>query len=253
MANSDQDYSEVTRRRFLGTAGGTGMLAARVAAGGLAGATVAGSLLAGPAGTAAASTLAADPHQTLTDLMTGNQRWVTGNPEHPHQSVQRRRELAGGQHPPSVVFSCIDSRVPPELVFDVGLGDMFVTRTGAQTLDAVVLGSIEFGPVKFPVTRLIFVLGHSGCGAIKTAIEVIRDGAPDPPHLRAVVDALRPAYAVAVREPGDLQNNMTLAQTRLTVERLKQDALLKDLIDHDGLLIVGGHYQLESGLVTRII
>jgi carbonic anhydrase len=89
-------------------------------------------------------------------------------------------------------------RGSPELVFDCGLGDLFVIRTGAQALDrGVILGSIEFGPVNFPSARLILVLGHSGCGAVTSAISVIRDGAHAPGHIPAVVDALRPAYAAA--------------------------------------------------------
>lgn len=255
MANPDQHDSKVTRRRFFGTASGAGVLAAGVATGGVASAVAASTAVAG-SGAASASTVPrapTDPQATLNALLTGNQRWVHGAAQHPNQSVQWRHEVAGHQAPPAVVVSCIDSRVPPELVFDVGLGDMFVIRTGAQTLDdGVVLGSIEFGPAMYPTARLILVLGHAGCGAISAAIQVIQDGGQAPGHIQAVVDALRPAYAVAVRQTGDLQDNMTRAQTRLTVERLQRDPLLREIIDAEGMLIVGGHYQLESGLVTII-
>jgi carbonic anhydrase len=257
MTNPGPDDSKVTRRGFFGAAGGTSLLAAGMATGGLASAAAAGTVLAG-SGVASASPApevagAVNPHATLDHLLTGNKRWAAGTARHPNQSVQRRHELATHQEPPAVVVSCIDSRVPPELVFDVGLGEMFVIRTGAQTLDeGVVLGSIEFGPAKFPAARLILVLGHSGCGAVSAAITLIRDGGQAPGHIQAVVDALRPAYHVAVRETGDLLNNMIRAQTRLTVERLKRDPVLKEIIDRDGLLIVGGHYQLESGLVAII-
>jgi carbonic anhydrase len=255
MTNPGRGDSKVTRRRFFGPASGAGVLAAGAASGGVASAVAASTILT-KAGAASASTVPrppTDPRATLSALLAGNQRWVHGAAEHPNQSVQWRHEVAVHQAPPAVVVSCIDSRVPPELVFDVGLGDMFVIRTGAQTLDeGVVLGSIEFGPAMYPTARLILVLGHAGCGAISAAIEVIQDGGQAPGHIQAVVDALRPAYAVAIRQAGDLQDNMTRAQTRLTVERLQRDPLLQEIIDTDGLLIVGGHYQLESGLVTII-
>ncbi len=102
-----------------------------------------------------------DPHDVLALLLEGNQRWVRGELEHPRQTVQRRKEVASHQDPFAVVFSCIDSRVPPEIVFDCGIGDLFVIRTGGEALDdLVVLGSPEFGPSGYSSTRLIGVLRH---------------------------------------------------------------------------------------------
>jgi carbonic anhydrase len=107
--------------------------------------------------------------------MQGNERWVRGRPRHPHQSVAWREHVAAHQEPFATVVSCIDSRVPPELVFDRGLSDLFVIRTGAQTLDnLVVLGSVEFGPNAYPSARLIFVLGHDRDG--EHPCSLIRDG-----------------------------------------------------------------------------
>jgi carbonic anhydrase len=167
--------------------------------------------------------------------------------------VSWRHHVAPKQAPFASVVSCIDSRVPPEIVFDRGIGDMFVIRTGAQALDeGVVLGSIEFGPLKFPSARLLFVLGHQGCGAVTAAIEVIQSGKQAPGHLQAVVDALRPAYRAAKGKHGNLEDNMTREQTRLTVKRLKKDPVLAKLISSEGLLIVGGHYKLDSGVVKII-
>ncbi|HXP18114.1 MAG TPA: carbonic anhydrase [Streptosporangiaceae bacterium] len=196
----------------------------------------------------------ADPREALKVLMEGNQRWVRGELEHPHQSVERRLEVAGHQDPFAVVFSCIDSRVPPEIVFDRGIGDLFVNRTGAQALDElVVLGSIEFGPNGYESARLIFVLGHEGCGAITAAIAAIESGIPAPGHIQAVVDALKPAYEAAVEMPGpDLVEKMVRAQVRLTVDRLKADPLIAELIKDHGLLVVGGRYGLETGVVEII-
>jgi carbonic anhydrase len=193
------------------------------------------------------------PQEALRLLLEGNQRWSRGKASHPDQSVRRRWQVAGHQDPFATVISCIDSRVPPEIVFDRGIGDMFTIRTGAQALDqGVVLGSIEFGPSSYSSARLMLVLGHQKCGAIAAAIEVIETGGRAPGHVQAVVDALRPAYHVAKPQPGDLADNMTRAQTRLTVHRLKQDPLLHELMGTIGLTIVGGHYDLRSGLVEII-
>jgi carbonic anhydrase len=202
----------------------------------------------------------ADPQEALRVLLAGNQRWVHrrggGKPEHPHQSIARRLEVAPHQDPLAVVFSCIDSRVPPEIVLDCGVGDLFVIRTGGQVLDdRTVLGSIEYGPVGFESCRLVLVLGHERCGAIIAAVEAIEKAAPAPGHIQAVVEALRPAYEVAVAEPGDVVENMVRAQVRLTVEALKADPLLAGLAAGpagSGLMIVGGRYDLESGAVEII-
>jgi carbonic anhydrase len=192
--------------------------------------------------------------EALRLLMEGNERWVQGNLEHPHQTVARRIEVAPHQDPFALVFSCMDSRVPPEIVFDRGVGDLFVVRTGAQTLDElVVLGSIEFGPNGYRSSRLIFVLGHQECGAVIAAIKSIETGVPAPGHIQAVVDALRPAYDVAVSQPGDdLVEKMVRAQVILTVDRLRHDPLLAEQIANQGLWIVGGRYDLVSGRVEII-
>jgi carbonic anhydrase len=193
-----------------------------------------------------------DPGDALLELRRGNQRWVTGDLEHPHQTVARREETSHHQDPFAVVFSCIDSRVPPEIVFDRGIGDLFVIRTGAQVLDrSIVLGSIEFGPNGYN-SQLIVVLGHSECGAVIAAIGVFEGGDPPPGHIGAVVDALRPAYLVAKPEPGNLVDNMVRAQVRLTVAELKGDPLLAKLMVEKGLRIVGGHYDLFTGVVDII-
>jgi carbonic anhydrase len=194
----------------------------------------------------------ADAQATLKLLLEGNQRWVNGQLEHPHQTISRRHEVAAHQDPIAVIFSCIDSRVPPELIFDRGIGDLFVFRSGGEALDAQVLGSLEFGPSGYSSSRLIMVLGHQRCGAVIAAIEHIQSGHPAPGHIQAVVDALRPAYAVAVDQPGDLVENMVRAQVRLTVADLKADPLLAGLVADHGLLIVGGRYDLESGAVDVI-
>lgn len=193
------------------------------------------------------------PQEALRLLMAGNSRFVRGRAAHPHQSISWRDHIAPHQDPFATVISCIDSRVPPEIVFDRGLGDMFVVRAGAQALDEqVVLGSVEFGPVNYPSARLLLVLGHQRCGAVQGAIKVFQSGGRAPGHIQAVVEALRPAYQVAVKQHGDLVDNMVRAQTRLTVRRLKLDPVLSDLIRSEGLVIAGGYYKLDTGAVQLI-
>src|SRR5260370_1944302 len=158
-----------------------------------------------------------DPHEVLALLLEGNQRWVRGERERPRQTVQRRKEVASHQDPFAVVFSCIDSRVPPEIVFDCGIGDLFVIRTGGEALDdLVVLGSPEFGPSGYSSTRLIVVLGHERCGAVIAAIKSIQSGIRAPGHIAAVDDACRPADEAPLERPGGLAEERVSAQVRLT-------------------------------------
>jgi carbonic anhydrase len=130
-----------------------------------AGALALGSL--GVATTGVATTNAAEmtADETWAKLAAGNKRWVDMQPGRPNQTKARRDEVAKGQHPYAVVFSCIDSRVPPEMVFDVGLGDLFVIRTAGHVIDEAALGSIEFGVEEFHIP-LVVVLGHQKCGAV---------------------------------------------------------------------------------------
>jgi carbonic anhydrase len=194
-----------------------------------------------------------NPDVALNLLLDGNQRWASERLEHPNQSVGRRVEVAPRQDPFALVFSCIDSRVPPEVIFDRGAGDLFVVRTGAQTLnEQTVLGSIEFGPAEFDSCRLIVVLGHQRCGAVTAAIKSIESGVPASGHIQSVVAALRPAYDEASGELGDLVENMVRAQVRLTVATLKADPLLASLVAEKGLVIIGARYDLDSGAVDII-
>jgi carbonic anhydrase len=245
MAGPGSD--DVPRRGFLQRAGQAGLLAGLAA--GSAGAAAMPAAVPAPDDPAAAP----GPGQALRLLLEGNQRWVQGRLRHPRQSVAWRQQVARHQDPFATVVCCIDSRVPPEIVFDRGIGDLFVIRTGAQALDdLVVLGSVEFGPVNYASARLLLVLGHQGCGAVGAAIRHIESGQPAPGHIQAVVDALRPAYRAAKGQPGNLMDNMIRVQTRLTVHRLRRDPVLARLTATGQLVIIGGHYTLASGRVQII-
>ncbi len=184
------------------------------------------------------------PQQAFRLLEEGNQRWVRGRLIHPHQTVARRVAVAPAQHPFATVFTCIDSRVPPEIVFDRGVGDVFVIRTAAQTMDGLVQGAVEYGEEESS-TPLVVVLGHQRCGAVTLAVEALNTGAEVPDHLVEVVDALKPAYEAAKPLPGDQIDNTIRAQIRLTVERLRADPIVEAERSH----VIGAYYCLDTGVV----
>lgn len=189
------------------------------------------------------------PKAALERLMEGNQRWVKGDPQAPHRDPARRQAVAQEQKPFAAVLSCIDSRVPPELIFDVGLGDLFVTRTGGEAVGPVVTGSVEFGPLTSG-TPLIVVLGHQRCGAIKAAYASLSDGETPPGNLPAIVTALQPAYEqVAAAGSSDPIDAMIRAQIELAANDLRSHQELAPLVAKQDLAIVGAYYSLDTGAV----
>ena len=136
--------------------------------------------------------------QALQELIEGNARFASGNTSHPDQSMQRRSELVAGQHPFAVIVGCSDSRIPPELIFDQGLGDIFVIRAAGQVLDNVSLGSIEYA-VEHLGVPLVVVLGHDSCGAVSATLK----GGEVAGHLNSLVNFIQPAVDEA-REMGNV-------------------------------------------------
>ncbi|OIK05304.1 carbonic anhydrase [Streptomyces monashensis] len=181
--------------------------------------------------------------------MDGNARWVSGRLQHPDRDPDRRQLVAQQQEPFGAILSCIDSRVPPELLFDTGLGDLYVMRTGGQAVGPVVTGSVEYGPMTSG-TPLVVVLGHQRCGAVKAAYQSLRDDKPLPGNLQAIVTALRPAYEQAVREGGaDPVETMARAQVKLTASALRSNEDLAPLVRKGSLAVVGAYYSLDTGTV----
>jgi carbonic anhydrase len=222
--------------------------------GGLAGAAV---TLAGCSSTRAASSATSvsptarptTPATAFARLMEGNKRWVSGDLRHPDRDPNRRQFVAQEQQPFGAILSCIDSRVPPELLFDTGLGDLYVMRTGGEAVGPVVTGSVEYGPMTSG-TPLIVVLGHQRCGAVKAAYTSLRDGKPLPGNLQAIVKALQPAYEQAVREGGDDPvETMARAQVKLTAADLRSNQDLAPLVGKSDLAVVGAYYSLDTGKV----
>ena len=157
--------------------------------------------------------------------------------------------MAKKQKPFAAVLSCIDSRVPPELLFDTGLGDLYVMRTGGEAVGPVVTGSVEYGPMTSH-TPLIVVLGHQRCGAVEASYESIRDGKPLPGNLEAIAKALRPAYERALRKGGAHPvETMARAQVKLTAADLRANHDLAPLVKKGDLAVVGAFYSLDTGKV----
>ncbi len=189
------------------------------------------------------------PETALARLMEGNRRHVQHRERHPDMQVQRRHDLATkGQHPFAVVLGCADSRVPPELLFDQGLGDLFVVRDAGNVVDDEILGSIEYAVEHFGV-RLIMVLGHEKCGAVTAALE----GGEAHGHMKAVLDALHPAVEESAREPGDKVHNCVVANARRTARLIREsEPILRPLTDSRRVLVIAADYDLYSGKVTLL-
>ncbi len=188
-----------------------------------------------------ASSVTAD--QALQMLIEGNRRYTTGKAEHPHQSGERRIEVLAGQHPFVTILSCSDSRVPPEVFFDQGIGDLFIIRNAGNIVDDVVLGSIEYAAEHLGVP-LVVVLGHTKCGAVTATVQ----GGETPGHIGSIVKTIQPAVTASKDESGDAVLNAIRANVRLTVDQIrKSEPILVEMGQHGKLLVVGAIYHLETG------
>ena len=169
-------------------------------------------------------------------------------------SRRKRRELAAAQSPFAIVLGCSDSRVPAEIVFDQGLGDLFVIRVAGNIVAPSQVGSVEFAAERFE-TRLVVVLGHSSCGAILATLEQLqRPSAEQSPGLRSIVDRIRPAVEGLLGRGGSpevLLREAVRANIRLAANELRHGSeILENLIAREGLLVVGAEYSLDSGVVA---
>ncbi len=189
-----------------------------------------------------------DANQALAALLAGNRRYVAGQSAHPHQTSGWRAETARGQNPLATILTCSDSRVPPEIIFDCGLGDLFVVRVAGNVLDDVVLGSIEYAAEHLGVS-LVLVLGHSHCGAVTAAVE----GGHAHGHIGSLTERLRPAVERAATAGQDLVEAAVTANVALTVAELRAaEPILAELIAEHRLHVVGAHYDLDTGLVALL-
>lgn len=179
-------------------------------------------------------------------LMEGNKRFVEGKMAHPDQAAVRRNELAKSQRPFAVIVSCSDSRVPPEVLFDQGLGDLFIIRLAGNILNDAAIGSIEYA-VEHLGTRYVMVLGHERCGAVEATVK----GGEAPGHIGSLVKAIQPAVEKAKSQQGDLVENSVRANVAMVVQQLKTSApILDESVKKGSLTIVGARYDLDDGAVA---
>jgi carbonic anhydrase len=191
----------------------------------------------------------------LESLREGNRRFVADVRTDPLTSQTRRRELTAGQEPFAIILGCSDSRVPAEIVFDQGLGDLFVIRVAGNIVAPSQVGSVEFAAERFH-TRLVVVLGHSSCGAILATLEELARPSEDQSrNLRSIVDRIRPSVESLLQtDPGDQRELLVHRAVRANIcasaNHLRHGSeLLEQLIQNDGLLVVGAEYSLETGIV----
>jgi carbonic anhydrase len=186
--------------------------------------------------------------EALKRLTEGNKRYVVGKFIRPHQTSVRRAELIDGQHPFAIVLGCSDSRIPVELVFDQGVGDLFVVRVAGNIADDVALGSIEYAAAHLHVP-LAVVMGHGSCGAVAATAS----GGELEGHLPVIATAIRPAVDKVKTQQGDLVNNAARANAVMVAEKLKSSKpVLSELVRSGKLTIVAAFYDIKSGKVEFI-
>ena len=218
--------------------------------------------------------LIVSPTDAIARLKEGNARFTAGNLQHPHESneerayiaknsyenpgaislgmtseqaTKRRAELTKSQHPFAIILSCSDSRVPPEIIFDEGLGDLFIVRVAGNVLNDEGLGSIEYG-VDILGARLIVVLGHQSCGAVDAAMKTVAARGKAPGHIQSLVTAIKPV--VDSTPKGDL-DTMIKANVKHVVDALRSSTpILKARVDSGDVQVIGGYYTLDTGAVT---
>ncbi|MEO7793434.1 MAG: carbonic anhydrase [Thermoanaerobaculia bacterium] len=194
--------------------------------------------------------------EALERLRAGNRRFVADARHHDSaSSPARRHELASGQEPFAILLGCSDSRVPAEIVFDQGLGDLFVIRVAGNIVASSQVGSVEFAAARYG-TRLVVVLGHSQCGAVLATVEELqRPSSTQSRALRSIVDRVRPSVEALLatelrQDPPALVREAVRANIRVSANQLRHGSeLLEQLIQRDGLLVVGAEYSLETGEV----
>jgi carbonic anhydrase len=196
----------------------------------------------------AANEPALSPDEALKNLLDGNARYVASKSVHPDQTTKRRTEVAAGQHPFAVILGCADSRVPPELIFDQGLGDLFVIRVAGNVASAEVLGSVEYA-VEHLGVPVVMVLGHEKCGAVKATAEH-EDGDV---HVASLVKAIEPAVHEARQQKGDLVHNAVACNVKNAARTIAAATpTLKSLIAAGKLKVIGADYDLATGKVDLL-
>lgn len=193
-------------------------------------------------------TVMPSPELALEQLLDGNKRFVSASLNHPNQDEDRRVSLGSGQAPFAAILACADSRVPPEVLFDQGLGDLFVVRVAGNIINDQLLGSLEYAAAHLN-TPLIIVLGHTSCGAIGA----VASGADLEGHIASLAPAIQPAVDKVKDQEGDLTDNAAKEVARMTAEQLQNSQpIMADLVKEGKVKIVPAFYDLESGEVALL-
>ncbi|MBO9578257.1 MAG: carbonic anhydrase [Microbacteriaceae bacterium] len=196
------------------------------------------------------------PAEAWAELQAGNERFVAGTPAHPRQDVEHREDLADGQTPSAALFGCSDSRLAAEIIFDRGLGDLFVVRNAGQVISPSVIGSLEYAVMVLGVP-LIVVLGHDGCGAVAAAVQsAAPDATPLPVHIRTLIEPILPAVH-RVRERAGLVHTVDVDRQDVGQEHLRDtireliesSTVISDAVAEGRLAVVGANYRLAAGRV----
>ncbi|MDZ8087335.1 MAG: carbonic anhydrase [Nostoc sp. DedQUE12b] len=187
------------------------------------------------------------PDKALQNLLDGNDRFVKAKRRNPNQTQSRLVEVAKGQKPFASILGCADSRVPSEIVFDQGLGDLFVCRVAGNIATTQQIGSLEFGSLVLGA-KVIMVVGHERCGAVDAAIK----GAQVPGQIGSLLEAIKPSVEKSKDQSGDKLENACKANILAQVEKLKSSTVLSELIKAEKLKIVGGYYDLDTGRITVV-
>lgn len=235
--NSKNQSAHLSRRnllKFSAGAIGTGVLTAGL-----------GSKLAFPDKAVAKEDMT--PDQALQELMKGNQRFVSEKRTNPHQDRARLAEIAKTQKPFAAILSCADSRVPSEIIFDQGFGDLFICRVAGNVVTPEEMGSLEFGTLVLGA-KVLMVIGHERCGAVDATIK----GAQVPGQIASLLDAIKPAIKDSGSQTGDRLENAVKANVLYQIGKLKKSPVISQLIQEGKLKVVGGYYDLDTGAIIPV-
>ncbi len=184
---------------------------------------------------------------SLDKLMKGNERYVNGNPLCSKDDAEKRKAVIKKQKPFALIVSCSDSRVPPEVIFDQNVGDIFVVRVAGNVLGAVETDTVEYGAGRLQIP-LILVLGHESCGAVTAVL----DGTVSENYLEQLAPLIQPAVEQSKNMPGNRLENAIKENVRLVVEKLKSNPIIEPLLKKKKVRIEGGYYHLDSGKVDLL-
>ncbi|WP_115789718.1 carbonic anhydrase [Arthrobacter silvisoli] len=185
-------------------------------------------------------------------LREGNERFVSGESQHPNQDASRRASLVEDQHPFAVIFGCSDSRLAAEIIFDLGLGDAFVVRTAGQVIDDAVLGSLEYSISQLHVP-LIVILGHDSCGAVNATKAAVETGEMPPGFIRDLVERITPSVLTSIRNEQHEVNDMVVEHVKQTAARLADSSrVISDAIEEGRAAVIGLSYKLDEGRAALV-